>query len=103
MHNGGLLLELDTSEGANWLREPQPRTFFLTNIGLGASIKDRSYQVIAQFVPVEFNPEDTNQIQQFKTSNSLKHISILKAKWIKRIKDRKLYQRVATCQGHSTL
>jgi hypothetical protein len=96
LRKGGLLLELDTSESAVWLKEASPRTSFLTNVGSGANINDRSYQVIAQFVPVQFDPTDPGQIQQFEAFNNLESQSILKAEWIKPIKDRKPLQRVAT-------
>lgn len=96
MRNGGLLLELDSSASADWLRETTPRDSFLSNLGSGANIKDRSYQVIVQFVPIQFNPEDTEQLRQYESFNGLAPHSILKAEWIKPIKDRKPTQKVAT-------
>ena len=96
MRNGGLLLELDSPESANWLLDDSNRTRFLDNIGSGACIKDRSYQVIVQFAPVQFQPEDKENIRTFETTNGLPANSVLKAEWIKPVKDRKPNQNVAT-------
>ena len=95
LHNGGLL-ELDSSTSANWLKEATPRNSFLSNLGLGAAIKDRSYQVIVQFVPTQFNPEDNNQLRLYEEFNGLEPLSVLKAEWIKPIKDCKPTQKVTT-------
>lgn len=96
LRNGGLLIELDTAEGADWLKKDTPRVTFLSNIGSGANIKDRSYQIIAHFVPIQFDPDNTDQLRDYETFNGLEPLSILKAEWIKPIKDRKPSQRVAT-------
>jgi hypothetical protein len=96
LRNGGLLLELNSATSADWLREPENRDTFLTNLGSGASIKDRSYQVIIQFAPVQFNPEDEEQLRQYEIFNGLDPHAILKAEWIKAPKDRKPDQRVTT-------
>jgi hypothetical protein len=96
MRNGGLLLEFDSPDSAKWLLEESNRTRFLDNIGSGANIKDRSYQVIVQFAPVEFKPEDEESIRAYEFNNGLPANSILKAEWIKPAKDRKPNQKVAT-------
>ena len=96
LRNGGLLLELDKSEGAEWLKEDLPRRSFLANLGSGANLKDRSYQVIVQFVPVQFDPTVPEQLRNYEAFNGLEPNSVLKADWIKPPKDRKPNQRVAT-------
>lgn len=96
MRNGGLLLELDSQDSAKWLLTESNRIRFLNNIGNGANIKDRSYQVIVQFAPILFNPEDETHIRTYETANGLPANSILKAEWIKPAKDRKPSQKVAT-------
>ena len=96
LRNGGLLLELDTADAADWLREETPRDSFLANMGSGAKIKDRTYQVILQFVLVQFKPDETDHLRQLEAFNDLPESSILKAEWIKPIKNRKATQKVAT-------
>ena len=55
LHNGDLPLELDSPEAVDWLRKSETRERLLANIiGSGACIKDRTYQIILQFVPVQF-------------------------------------------------
>ena len=98
MRNGGLLLELDRAEAAEWLCSDDNRSNVLANIGSGASIKNRTYQVIVQFIPVQFKPEDKDALRQVEATNNLQTDSILKAEWIKPVKDRRENQRVATAR-----
>jgi hypothetical protein len=96
MRNGGLLLELDSPEAANWLKGDEIRDSFLTNMGSGANIKDRTYQVIVQFAPVQFDPKDDESLRQYEEFNGLPQGSVMKAEWIKPVKDRRLDQTIAT-------
>ena len=98
LRNGRLLLELDTATSARWLCEEENRAKVLENIGSGASIKNRSYQVIVQFIPVHFDTDDDEMLKQFEEANDLQPRSVLKAEWIKPIKDRREGQRVATAR-----
>ena len=94
--NGGLLLEPNSNEAAHWLRSDGIITNFLENLGSGASIKNRTYQVILQFVPVAFDPTDDEQVKSFEENNNIAIGSIAKMDWIKPQKDRKKNQKVAT-------
>ena len=96
LRNGGLLLELDRAEAAEWLCNDTNRTKILENIGSGASIKNRTYQVIVQFIPVQFELEDDEALRHFEAMNDLQPNSTLRAEWIKPVKDRREGQRVAT-------
>src|SRR6202000_2388509 len=96
LRTGSLLIELDTAKAADWLKEEAPCDTFLANLGSGANIKNRTYQIIAHFVPIQFNPEDDDHLHKFEVFNSLKPSSLLKAEWIKPIKDCKPNQKVAT-------
>ena len=96
LRNGGLLLEMDTAEAAMWLKNEDTSGRFLEGIGSGANIKNRSYQVIVQFVPVNFDPTDDAQIRTYEELNDIPMNSILKAEWIKPVEERKPNQKVAT-------
>ena len=98
LRNGGLLLELNTAEAADWTCDEANRASILRNIGSGASIKNRSYQVIVQFIPVRFDPDDDEMRRDFETTNDLQPNSVLKMEWIKPVKDRRENQRVATAR-----
>ena len=52
--------------------------------------------MIIQFVPVQFNPADDEQVRTYEELNNIPIGSILKAEWIKPIQDRKPNQKVAT-------
>ena len=96
LRNGGLLLEMGSTEAAEWLKNDDTNGRFLEGVGSGASIKNRSYQVIVQFVPVIFDPTDDAQIRTYEELNNILPNSILKAEWIKPVEERKPNQRVAT-------
>jgi len=96
LRNGGLLLELNSDEAARWLRSDDVIDCFLGSLGSGASIKNRTYQVIVQFVPISFDPADSEQVRLFEEHNNIACGSIAKVEWIKPAKDRKLGQKVAT-------
>lgn len=96
LRNGGLLLELNSDEAANWLKSDAVINSFLENVGSGASVKNRTYQVIVQFVPVGFDPTDDEHIRAYEEHNNIANGSVAKAEWIKPIKDRKKDQKVAT-------
>lgn len=96
LRNGGLLLELNSDEAADWLRSDEVIERFLENLGSGASIKNRTYQVIVQFVPVSFDPTADENLRSYEEHNNIEAGTIAKAEWIKPIKDRKPNQKVAT-------
>ena len=98
LRNGGLLVELDRAEAADWLCDDANRSKLLDNIGSGASIKNRTYQVIVQFIPVQFNPENEESLRNVEKVNELRPKTILKAEWIKPVKDRREGQKVATAR-----
>ena len=95
LRSGGLLLELDSAVAAEWMCNDANRASVLANIGSGASIKNRSYQVIVQFIPVQFDPNNDEMHRQFEEANDLQPNSVLKMEWIKPIKDRRESQWVA--------
>ena len=96
MRNGGLLLKLDSSDALDWLHKDEIRERFLANIGSGANIKDRTYQTILSFVPIQFEPENEGHLRNFEDLNGIETNTVLKAEWIKLVKDRKEDQAVAT-------
>ena len=96
LRNGGLLLELNSDEAAAWLKSEDVIASFLENVGSGTSIKNRTYQVIVQFVPVAFDPANDEQVRTYEEHNNITSGSVAKMEWIKPVKDRKEGQKVAT-------
>ena len=74
---GSLLLELNTPFAADWLRDNAHHDSFLSNLGSGANIRDRTYQDIAQFVPVQFDPEDDDHLCPLEIFNDCHEYSCL--------------------------
>ena len=60
--------------------------------------KGPNYQVIVSFVPTAFKPDDESSLRDFKMANGLQPDTLLKAEWIKPVKDRREGQRVATAR-----
>ena len=89
LHNGGLLLEMDSTEVAEWLCDDANRTSVLNNTGSGVSIENQTYQVVIQFIPVTFETNDDLSLRNFKTINGIEARSTLKVEWIKPVKDRR--------------
>jgi hypothetical protein len=70
------------------------------NIGSGACIKDRTYQIILQFVPTIFDPSNNLQLRQYEEQNGIAPNTVLKAEWIKLVNDRTPTQKVATLRTY---
>ena len=98
LHNGGLLLEMVNAEAAEWLCNDANQASVLNNIGSGASIKNQTYQVIVQFIPITFKTDNDLALRNFETINGIEAGSMLKVEWIKPVKDRRENQCVATAR-----
>ena len=88
--NGGVLLEVDSEEAEGWLNVPVTRASFLDRVAPDASVKERAFPTVVQFVPLFFKPEKEAEIHQVERDNDLPDGSILHACWIK----------PAYCQAH---
>ena len=52
LENGGVVLELESEEDADWVRSEGVRQAFEGNFGGSAKVKDQLFQVVASFLPV---------------------------------------------------
>jgi len=89
---GSLLLLLNSKESADWLKDPTIEYQFLDKYAVGASIKDRDYNIMIRWVPIIFGPDDRTQHRELEEENNLPDHSILKARWIKPISRRRAGQ-----------
>ncbi|KAG1888690.1 hypothetical protein F4604DRAFT_1521298, partial [Suillus subluteus] len=55
--HGGILYELNSKESANWFNKPSNRSNFLEHFGTNVTIKDWTFNVLMENVPVVFFPE----------------------------------------------
>ena len=81
--NGGVLLEMDSESAAGWLNAPATRASFLNHFAPNASVKERAFPIVVQFVPLHFKPDRTPEIRQVEKDNDLPDGSLLRARWIK--------------------
>ena len=56
LQDGGILLELNSDEAAEWFQEDGTQKTFLTHLHTAASIKPQLYHIVVQFVPLTFWP-----------------------------------------------
>ncbi|KAG0693418.1 hypothetical protein DFH29DRAFT_1007309 [Suillus ampliporus] len=81
--NGGTVIEMLTPQAAAHLRTKTVKEEFINVLDLKATLKERSYLVIIQFVPLTFNPSDAEQIQDLEQENGWEQESITSARWVK--------------------
>src|SRR6266481_2220539 len=81
--NGGILLELNSDEAAEWFADPEARKAFLSHLQGTATIKPRHYNVVVQFIPLTFRPNRDLDLREIKEVNKLDEGELAKAKWIK--------------------
>jgi hypothetical protein len=97
--NGGLILQFNTKEAAEWFRQPKITTSILPRIDSLAMLKDRTFQILVPRVPVIFDPSSEDSLCKLKEQNSINKGGICKACWIKPTYRRSLGQ----CAAHLAL
>jgi len=81
--NGNTVLELTSEAAAAFLREPDTKRAFIEALDPEATIKDRAYTVIFQFVPLTFDPDRKSNIDNLEKENGWDEGTVLAAKWVK--------------------
>ncbi|KAG2751708.1 hypothetical protein P692DRAFT_20704194, partial [Suillus brevipes Sb2] len=83
LRNGGLIIELTTSEAANWIRQIENRTKITNALDLPATIKERRFSIIVPFLPVSSNIDNADWLREVEKENEMSTGSIETANWIK--------------------
>lgn len=94
LKHGGVILRLNEEEAATWVKDNREK--FLAKMGGSLELKDRACTVVAPFVPVSFDPSESNSIRLLESTNHLPVGSIISARYIKPIERREPHQSVAT-------
>ena len=81
--NGGVLLEMNGEAVASWLSTPATQALFLGCFAPDATVRERAFSLVVQFVPLYFKPEKDQEIHQVEEDNGLPASSLLCACWIK--------------------
>ena len=95
LRNGGLILQFETKEIAEWFRQPEITSSILPKIDKTAALKDRTFQLLVPRVPVIFDPDSDESLRELEEQNSLKEGELRKARWIKPTYRRAIGQRAA--------
>lgn len=95
LRNGGLILQFETKEAAEWFKQPEILSSILPKIDSTATLKDRAYQILVPRVPVTFDPDHEESLRELEEQNGMKDGILRKARWIKTTYRRALGQRFA--------
>jgi hypothetical protein len=82
---GGAILVLKTEEAAEWLRSAEVMNRFVKEFGGTAMAGAILCMVIAEYVPVSFQPDMDYAIAQLESDSSLLKGAIREARYIKKI------------------
>ncbi|KAG1731532.1 hypothetical protein EDD22DRAFT_852872 [Suillus occidentalis] len=102
LRNGSLIIELTTTEAANWIRQIANRTKIINALDLPATIKERRFSVIVPFLSVSSNIDNADWLRAVEKENEMPTGSIETANWIKPKNRRSSDQRVAHAIFHFT-
>jgi gas vesicle protein len=93
--HGGILYELDSAESAQWFSNPANKSKFLEHFGVEVVIKERSFHVLVENIPISFVPDNHAAIDDVEKKAGLKPKTISRARYIKPIARRTPGQRTA--------
>ncbi|KAG1764851.1 hypothetical protein EDD22DRAFT_766551, partial [Suillus occidentalis] len=83
LRNGGIITELDSEETVTQLRHPTARKAFLQALNFSVTLKDRTYTLVAQYVPVNLLIERPGLLRLIEGKNHLEDDSLASMRWIK--------------------
>ncbi|KAG2051335.1 hypothetical protein BDR06DRAFT_834391, partial [Suillus hirtellus] len=92
---GAMVIEMQSSEVAEYLKSKDIKEKFINALDPNALLKERTYQVVIQFVPLTFDPDNAEQLCQLEKENDWEKDTITSARWIKPPTKRTPNQRVA--------
>lgn len=95
LNNGSILMELKHAETANWLKDEQNRDKLAKLIHPECYFKDRSYPLIARFVPISTDFSLPETLRDLEADHDLAPCSIKEAHWIRDPTKRSTTQTVA--------
>ncbi|KAG1828668.1 hypothetical protein EV424DRAFT_1536412 [Suillus variegatus] len=97
LRHGGVIFEVDSTDTKAWLSCQSTSQDFSENFGGETMIKNRTFQIIAEYVPTTFNPDSSTSLAETEKNSKLQPGSLIKAKWIKPLARRNPNQRSAFC------
>ncbi|OSD02294.1 hypothetical protein PYCCODRAFT_1367743 [Trametes coccinea BRFM310] len=80
---------------ARWLLRPAVAKAFSRKLGLRAQVIERTYKLVAERVPVGFDPSDLDRLRDIEKLHGLRAKAIVRADWIKPVSRRRQGQLTA--------
>ncbi|KAF5380418.1 hypothetical protein D9615_004726 [Tricholomella constricta] len=93
LNNGEILMEANDETAATWVKDNADQ--FTEALGHGATIQRRTFNMIARFVSVDFDPTSAIQHMALTERNRIPQESIASIRWIKPIERHSPGQRTA--------
>jgi hypothetical protein len=78
-----LLLQMNTKQAANWLRNPLTESQFMPKFAKDSFFVNRTYNIIVPRTPIIFDPKNEQHLREIEEGNNLDPKSVKKARWIK--------------------
>ena len=83
LKNGGILFELESENGAQWLKQPEITKAFESCFPGVVSVKGNNFQVVVQFLPVRLKNHLEDLFTAVENENELHKGSIASARWLR--------------------
>ena len=83
LENGGVVIEMDTEDAADWVRTEDGRREFEANFGGSAKVKDQLHQVVVNFLPVTLRDALEDIAPRIEADNTLPSDCIAHCRWLK--------------------
>ncbi|KIK16497.1 hypothetical protein PISMIDRAFT_636878, partial [Pisolithus microcarpus 441] len=83
LQNQGIVIELNSQEATEWVRNPPNKFLFTEELGGKIRIKDRQYHIVVPFFPVSTDLTDPTTLREIESENDLPANAIGNAKWVK--------------------
>ncbi|CDO73956.1 hypothetical protein BN946_scf185043.g3 [Trametes cinnabarina] len=91
--HGDVVFTMASREMAHWLLKPIMAKPFARKMGMTAQVVERTYKLVAERVPISFNPQDAAALRAVEEAHGLRPHAITCADWIKPIARRHPGQR----------
>lgn len=89
LRSKAVLLQLNSKQAANWLRDPGVETKFTEKFAKDSFFVDRKYNIIIPRTPIVFDPSSEKHLREIEECNNLDLNTIEKARWIKPVARRR--------------
>ncbi|KAI0323721.1 hypothetical protein GY45DRAFT_1264139 [Cubamyces sp. BRFM 1775] len=93
--HGDAVFTVSSVKAVRWFLKPAVAKHFARKMGMTAQLIERTYKLVAEHVPVAFDPHSALTLRVVETAHKLRAGSITRADWIKPVDKRQPGQRTA--------